>query len=247
MPKDLRASKLKTIIVRSNQKNDVVAALFVKSEAFPQIVLPSELKGLRVYYSDPRSPASVPTKLLYELGDAKLTDTLLGKPFTYDVDSFFQVNVPVFELALQRMREFNDVSELTDMYAGVGSIGLSLARKAVTLVELDPATATMARLNAQASGLHVSVVEASTEKALEYINSEVPINFDPPRAGLHDKVIERLLTEKPPQITYLSCNPATQARDFAKLQAAYKIKHFEVFNFFPKTPHIESLGILKKR
>lgn len=243
----VRAGDLKTVIVRCNQAGEAVVSLFVKTEDFITLNLVSPLKGLRVYYSNPKSPASVPTRLLYEQGDAQLSDTLLGKRFTYDSDSFFQVNLPVFEAALTRIKEQQPASSyLVDMYAGVGSIGLSVANMSVRLVELDPATAAMARLNAAASAVEAEVSETSSEKALDYITSEQPIIFDPPRAGLHDHVVARTLDVLPPHITYLSCNPATQARDLAKLQDAYDITYFEVFNFFPHTPHIETLAVLKR-
>lgn len=123
---NVRASSLKTIVVRSTQDNDVALSLFVKTSDFPDIKLVPGLKGVRVYYSNSKSPASVSTRLLCQLGDCSLKDTLLGKDFIYDVDSFFQVNVPVFELALQRIKEYCNVDDLVDMYAGVGSIGLSI-------------------------------------------------------------------------------------------------------------------------
>ncbi len=243
----VRAGDLKTIIVRSNQAGSTVAALFVKAKTFLKLKLPEGLRGLRVYYSNPKSPASVRSELIYELGDATLKDSLLDKLYIYDVDSFFQVNVPVFELALKRMKEFSSASELVDMYAGVGSIGLSLAKKSVDLVESDPATAAMAMINAEASGLKASVTQVASEKTLDYITADKPIIFDPPRAGLHGDITDRIIESKPPKIIYLSCNPATQARDIAKLQADYKITHFEAFNFFPRTPHIESLSILERK
>ncbi len=241
-----RAGDLKTIIVRVSQKGEVVAALYTKLDKFTKMSLPSGVKGLRVYHSNPKSPASVPTKLLYELGDATLQDELLGKAFTYDVDSFFQVNLPIYEKALGRIREHCQADPV-DMYAGTGSIGLSVSKAQATLVELDPATVAMARVNAEQSGIKSEVVEASTEKALEYIAADKPVIFDPPRAGLHAKVVERCLEVKPPQIIYLSCNPATQARDLALLQASYDIEFFEVYNFFPRTPHIETLAVLSRR
>lgn len=244
---DLRAGDLKTIIVRCSQAGEAAVSLFVKPREFAKLDLPKEVKGLRVYHSNPKSPASVPTQLLYELGDASLTDNLLGKQFTYDVDSFFQVNIPIFEAALSRMREHGATEDLVDMYSGVGSIGLSVASRQVELIELDPATATMARVNAEKSGLQAEVIEASTEKVLDYIVADKPVIFDPPRAGLHDKVVARTLEVKPQHIMYLSCNPATQARDLAKLQEAYDITYFEGFNFFPHTPHIETLAVLKLR
>jgi len=241
-----RAGDLKTIIVRCSQNGDVVAALYTKLDNFTKMSLPEGIKGLRVYHSNPRSPASVPTRLLYELGDAHLHDELLGKSFRYDVDSFFQVNLPIYTKALERIREHCQADPV-DMYAGTGSIGLSVAKEWTQLVELDPATVAMARENFAASGLQGEVVEASTEKALEYIVSDKPVIFDPPRAGLHAKVAERCLEVLPPQILYLSCNPATQARDLALLQEKYNIEFFEVYNFFPRTPHIESLAVLRHK
>lgn len=242
-----RAGDLKTIIVRCSQKGDVVASLFTKREDFHHIELPEGIKGLRVYYSNPKSPASVPTKLLYELGDATLTDELLGRQFTYDSDSFFQVNIPAFEAALSRIKEHGQADTLVDMYAGVGSIGLSVAASKVQLVEADAATAAMARTNAGSDSVDAEVIEAPTEKVLDYIPSDETVIFDPPRAGLHDKVVKRTLEAKPPKVIYLSCNPATQARDLALLQEAYEITYFEGFNFFPHTPHIETLAVLVRK
>lgn len=245
--KGVRAGDLKTIIVRCDQKNGAVASLFVKQKEFPKLTLPEGLRGLRLYLSNPKSPASIRTELLYELGDSRLQDELLGNPFSYDVDSFFQVNVPVFEQALGSMKQYCRADDMVDMYAGVGSIGLSVVGKSVDLVENDPATAAMAEVNAKASGLIVSVTQVASEKALDYITNNKPIIFDPPRAGLHAAVVDRILEIKPPMIVYLSCNPATQARDIALLKSAYDISDFEVFNFFPKTPHIESLAVLKRK
>jgi 23S rRNA (uracil1939-C5)-methyltransferase len=225
----------------------VVASLFVKREDFPELALPKGMQGLRVYFSNPKSPASVRTQLLQESGDPLLTDSILGQQFIYDADSFFQVNLPMYERALQSIKEKSSEPQLVDMYAGVGSIGLSVATKSVQLIELDPATASMACLNADASSLDAVVIETSAEKALEYISAERPVIFDPPRAGLHHKVTARVLEALPPKITYLSCNLATQARDLALLQDQYSITYFEAFNFFPRTPHIEALAILQRR
>ncbi len=260
---NVRAGDLKTVIVRCNQAGEAVAALFVKPSKFPRLKLPnavkspvskdspvsspvSALKGLRVYHSNPRSPASVPTTLLYELGDCGLRDKLLGQTFSYDVDSFFQVNLPVYTRALESIRAHCQ-GDPVDMYAGVGSIGLSVAEREAILVELDFRTAAMARANACDSPVFAEVVESSAEKALEYIDGSQPVIFDPPRAGLHANVVKRCLEVRPPQIIYLSCNPATHARDLALLQSAYKMTHFEIFNFFPRTPHIETLAVLRRK
>ncbi len=244
---DVRAGELKTLVVRSDLSGHTVASLCVKPKSFAKIKLPSELKGLRVYHSNPKSPASVRTALLYQVGDCNLIDTVQGVAFTYDVDSFFQVNVPVFEMAIKSMKEFvGDGQELVDMYSGVGSIGLSLAKNSVSLIESDIATSKMAKINAKNSNLNAKVILAPSEKCLDCIVDKNTVIFDPPRAGLHADILNRVLEVNPPKVIYLSCNPATQARDIAKLKGAYTIKHFELYNFFPRTPHIESLCILER-
>jgi 23S rRNA (uracil1939-C5)-methyltransferase len=244
---NVRAGDLKTVIARSDQSGRAALSLFVKPQEFPSLTMPKGIQSLRIYHSNPKSPASVPTKLLHEYGDVTMHDTLLGKTFAYDADSFFQVNLPVFEQALQRIKDHVQAADIVDMYAGTGSIGLSVATDRVTLVELDAASAAMARVNAAASELQAEVVETSSEKALDYISSDKPVIFDPPRAGLHDAVTSRVLEVLPPQVVYLSCNPATQARDVARLQEAYDITYFEGFNFFPHTPHIETLVVLTRK
>ncbi len=67
--------------------------------------------------------------------------------------------------------------------------------------------------------------------------------FDPPRAGLSKNIIEEVLIKKPKRIIYLSCDIATQARDFGKLKENYKIIYSKLYNFFPRTPHFESLCV----
>ena len=240
-----RAGDLKTLILRCSASGHVAAALFIKGHEAPALTLPAELQGLRVYHSNPKSPASVPTELLLELGNCELTDTLLGQQFTYDVDSFWQVNLPIFERALTDIKEHLAAPRVVDLYAGAGSIGLSVAGQAATLVELDTATAAMAAVNAAASPLETEVIQTSAEAALEHIVSDLPLTLDPPRAGLHPRVAQRILEVRPPRIAYLSCNPSTQARDLKLLSGAYKITHFQVYNFFPRTPHIETLAVLE--
>lgn len=239
----IRGSQLKTIIIRANKPGDTVAALFVKDENFPKLDFGGVCRGISVYYSNPKSPASVITRELYREGDTTLTDKILGTDITYDVKSFFQVNLPVFELALKRIDYFTGGYEnKIDFYSGVGAIGLPIGGTK-TLVESDEHNVEMAKRNVSWRG--IEVLRAPSEKALEYIRADSCIIVDPPRAGLHRDLTARLLEVRPRQIVYLSCNPSTQARDVASLQSAYKIRAFEGYNFFPRTPHIESLVILE--
>lgn len=238
-----RAGDLKSVILRCTQEGKTVGALFVKPTDFPDITLPGGLSGLKVFHSNPRSPASVATKLLRTIGDIKLSDMLLGTKIEYDVVGFFQVNLPVFELALKQIDYLTvGVNNKIDMYSGVGTIGIPIGGTA-TLVEQDSANVEMARINVGSQ--QIDVVQASSEKALEYIVAGSCLIVDPPRSGLHKEVVAKILEQKPKLICYLSCNPSTQARDCAVLLETYKIRTFVGYNFFPRTPHIETLVVLE--
>ena len=242
----VRGSQLKTLVLRVSTKGEVVAALFVKDATFPKIEeLDAACKGVAVYFSNPKSPASIITEKLYVHGDIVLTDAILGTDISYDVNSFFQVNVPVFEMALKQIDYYTGGSmHKVDMYSGVGTIGIPIGGTKV-LVESDVHNIAMAKKNV--AYRDIAVVHATSEAAPDYITSEACVIVDPPRAGLHAKLIDRLLEVTPPQVAYLSCNPSTQARDIARLQDSYEIQYFQGYNFFPRTPHIESLAILKRR
>jgi 23S rRNA (uracil1939-C5)-methyltransferase len=242
----IRGSQLKTVVVRVNKTGETVAAVFVKDESFPDVPgLQDVCNGLAVYYSTPKSPASVLTRELYVYGDIVLTDKILDTKIRYDVNSFFQVNIPIFEKALQKINDYTSGStDKVDMYSGVGTIGIA-TEGTRALIESDVRNVAMARQNV--GGQSIEVVHASSEKALEYIAAESCVIVDPPRAGLHTSLVDRFLEVKPQKIVYLSCNPSTQARDTSFLQQVYAIEAFEGYNFFPRTPHIESLVVLVKK
>jgi 23S rRNA (uracil1939-C5)-methyltransferase len=81
---------------------------------------------------------------------------------------------------------------------------------------------------------------------LEYISADKTIIVDPPRAGRHQDIVKRLLEVTPPTIMYLSCDLATQARDVKMLSEKYDIVFHRLYNFFPRTPHIEGLIVLSR-
>jgi 23S rRNA (uracil1939-C5)-methyltransferase len=240
----IRGSQLKTVVIRANQRGQAVVALFVKDESFPELPeLESICRGVAVYFSNPKSPASVLTRELYVYGEIVLTDTIRGHEISYDVNSFFQVNVEVFEMTLDAIAREVSTAPAVDMYAGVGTIGIPIG--AQKLVEIDQYNIDMAKHNV--GSRNIEGVHASAESALEHIDHDMTLIVDPPRAGLHQKVTDRILEILPPKVIYLSCNPITQARDLALLQPAYEIKSIQGYNFFPKTPHIESLAVLIRK
>ncbi|GAC1392635.1 MAG: 23S rRNA (uracil(1939)-C(5))-methyltransferase RlmD [Candidatus Saccharimonadales bacterium] len=247
LPKNIRAADLKTIIIRSNQHGDAIGGLYTKDKNFPQISVPKGLQGLEIIYSNPRSPASVKTETLYTLGNNVLHENILGKEFVYSVDSFFQVNVPVYEKALECIKKFVGTDKITDMYSGIGTIGLSVGQSSVELIETENVSVSLAKINAEAINGQAKVIHSASENATDYIKKDRTLIVDPPRAGLHDKVIQRIAEIMPKKIVYLSCNPLTQVRDFLSIQDKYTLKELHVYNFFPKTPHIESLILLERK
>ncbi len=238
---------LKTLLVRSAADGRVAWQLYVKDEDFNVEALFSHLpqnENGEVIYSNPKSPASVITKRL-TAPVQPLEDTLLGIPFSYATEGFFQINLPVYEQTLLDMKAWVPVDTKTvDMYSGVGTIGLTIGGPDTTLVEINEYAVGEMKRNIKALGLSAMAVLAASEDALDYITSDKTIIVDPPRAGLHEAVVERLLEVSPERIIYLSCNPATQARDVARLSARYGIRAHRGYNFFPRTPHIEHLVIL---
>ena len=312
--KRVAARQLKTLLVRCDQSGSCVWQLYIKDRlseiitAYEAAKLPAQ--GGEVIYSDPRSPASRITERLAHFGNTTLIDAILGIPFRYACEGFFQVNIPVYEQALRDMQQWTgrdysdqqrvisqkksgqhreskqhglsnsfsegfafpakarqerqldqlaarrpeekDVCETgepaLDLYAGVGTIGLTIGGGNVTLVEINAdAVREMQRNITELDRTDARAVLAPSEQALDYITGKEIVIVDPPRAGLHPDVIATLLQKLPPRIIYLSCNPVTQARDVALLQQHYRIAWHRGYNFFPRTPHIEHLIILDKK
>ncbi len=173
-----------------------------------------------------------------------LTDVILGQTYSYSPNGFFQINLPVYELALAEIKKHITSDNVLDLYAGVGTIGLSVAHdKQLTLIEVDQSA--FNELINNACGLkNVFSVLSKSEETLSHIRENQTVILDPPRAGCDIKLIQKLLDIKPIKIIYLSCNPATQARDVKLLLEQYQIETIKTFNFFPRTPHIENLIVL---
>ena len=175
-----------------------------------------------------------------------LTDTILNQQYSYSPNGFFQINLPVYEIALTEIKNHIKTDEVLDLYAGVGTIGLSVAADhSLTLVECDKFAFAELRENCASKEQSPKAVFAKSEEALDYIKYNQTIILDPPRSGCDDKLIEKLLESEPATIIYLSCNPSTQARDIKKLLEKYHIKTIKIYNFFPRTPHIENLVVLE--
>lgn len=251
--KKLTTRTLKSIIVRSTDDERTISGLFIKDELdfddYPTRL--SIMDGFQLYYSTHKSPASVPTKLLYESGTPYLADTVAGTPLRYGLNSFFQVNLPIFEKALADIAShIPDGSNVLDFYSGVGSISLPLHNHYTSATLVDNNEEAIGYAKDNIARLQLKNVEAlclPAEKTTDLITADKLLIVDPPRSGLHEKVTKRILTEQPEKVIYLSCNVATQARDIERLATSYQPTFIRVYNFFPRTPHTEVLCVLEKK
>ncbi|MCG3177265.1 MAG: 23S rRNA (uracil-C(5))-methyltransferase RlmCD [Candidatus Omnitrophica bacterium] len=243
----------KTLLLRHDGSGNTIASLYVTdgewSLGHPEGV--TGLAGFQVHHSDRRTPASVSHAELYRWGTDTLETPVLGRRLSYGVGSFFQINVPLFERALERMAPYVETGRpLVDLYGGVGAIGVSLGQRAASVTVVDSAAEAIehAQRNLERHLPGRSRAElGSAEKLLDHVTGEATLIVDPPRTGLHPEVVSRILSALPPRVIYLSCNVLTQARDYAALSSAYAVRELVLLDFFPNTPHIESLLILERR
>jgi 23S rRNA (uracil1939-C5)-methyltransferase len=181
-----------------------------------------------------------------------------GEAYCYNAEAFFQVNQQLLPSLVEFSIGDARGDTAVDLYCGVGLFTLPLARRfaRVVGVESNPAATRFARRNLQAAGLtNASVQTASlSDWMLQADGRDKNVDFvllDPPRAGVESVVIRGILDLEPKRITYVSCDPATLARDLKKLMAnGYAIESLKAFDMFPQTHHVETvvhLGALRSR
>ena len=246
-----RIKDLKTLIIRKSQRYEDIHFVLLTSDKSQVFEFANEnLSGFSFIFSKKESPASTFDEIIYEWGREYLREKILNLEIRYHYTSFFQNNIELFEKVLEIMKEnSNEFNKVVDLYAGVGIIGLSLKNysKEIWSVEIDRIAMKYAKINAELNDVkNLKTLALASERIPRDIleNTDLLI-LDPPRTGLHKKLINLILETKPKNIFYLSCNPITQARYFSFLKQVYRIKKFYGFDFYPNTPHLESLIILE--
>jgi len=188
-------------------------------------------------------------KVLY--GPGFIKDKILDLTFEISASSFFQVNPVQVEILYKtalNLVKFEEKPVVLDAYAGVGTIGLIAARNAskVISVEINKDASRNAVENAKRNG--VNNIEFHCDDAGHFINNfdgklDIVI-MDPPRKGSDEKFLSTLLNKKPKQITYVSCDPETLARDLKYLSSLYKVDYVQPVDMFPMTAHVETICAL---
>ncbi len=191
-------------------------------------------------------------------GRTYIEESLADLEFRIGPKSFFQTNPEqaerLYELALDFAGIDSD-STVYDLYCGLGSITLFAARKAGKVIGIEsvPEAVEDARLNASINEIdNVVFFDGEVENTLneaffeENGRPEVVI-VDPPRAGLHKKVVMALIESGVDRLVYVSCNPATQARDIGLLKESYELMKIRTVDMFPHTSHIETVALLERK
>lgn len=192
------------------------------------------------------------------LGDGYLCDKLAGIDLRLSLPSFFQINHSAAELLYAKIREYAAPSPgdtIIDLYCGVGSIGLSLAKDVGNMigVEIVPAAVSDAKHNAKTNGIENAEFVCSDAKdaALRFKEACILpdcVIVDPPRKGCDAATLQAIADMNPSRIVMVSCNPATLARDLARLaDLGYSTPKATPVDMFPRTNHVECVAWLKRK
>ena len=217
----------------------------------PKDLIPSDLRHLQAVTAD--NGVSVSPQFA-EFRTSELQLKVGDENYTFNAEAFFQINQellgPLLDFALKDARGETAV----DLYCGVGLFTVPLARsfKQVFGVESNPVATRFARRNASRAGLdHARIITATVS---DWITNATLgdgrcdfVLLDPPRAGAESAVIKGILKLEPSQISYVSCDPATLARDLKKLiTGGYEMNSIAAFDLFPQTHHVETVVRLSR-
>jgi 23S rRNA (uracil1939-C5)-methyltransferase len=189
-------------------------------------------------------------------GPGFILERLGGLEFAISAGSFFQTNTAAAEVLVGLVREeagLTGEEVVWDLYCGTGTLALSLARSSREVVgfEIAPSSIADARRNAERNGIaNARFVEGDVLAGLDGALHARPdvVLLDPPRSGLHPKLVPRLAALSPRRIVYVSCNPKAAAVDVARLGAAgYEARRVRPLDLFPHTPHVECVIGLERR
>lgn len=256
---------LRNIIVRTASTGDVMVILVVKNfndsvkellnfikSQFPQIT--------SLFYVVNQKVNDTINDLSVELfhGKDHILEEMEGIKFKVGPKSFYQTNSEQAYELYKVARNFADIKpdeHVYDLYTGTGTIANFVAAKAkhVVGVEYVPEAIDDAKVNSEINNIKNTsffagdIKDLLTEAFMQEQGYPDVVILDPPRAGVHPDVLDSILHANPKRIVYVSCNPASQARDIAILDKSYKVTRVQPVDMFPHTHHVENVVLMEKR
>jgi 23S rRNA (uracil1939-C5)-methyltransferase len=188
-------------------------------------------------------------------GRSWLLERFAGQELRIAADTFFQVNTAQAERVVPLLTAFFSEtagSQVLEAYSGIGTFSLPLAAAGLDVLglELHPGSVQQARANAERNELPNARFEQADVAAslAEHLTWAASLLVDPPRKGLTPEVMEAILQAPPNRLAYISCNPATLARDLGRLtsEAGYRLRPVQPVDFFPQTSHVECVALLER-
>lgn len=187
-------------------------------------------------------------------GSPYIKDKLGDFEFEISANSFFQTNTPGAEILYEKVKEFAGLSgneTVLDLYSGTGTIPVFLSANAglITGLEIVESAVMDAKKNCRTNGIsNCTFILGDIRESLSKISKKPDVMIiDPPRAGMHKDIVRQVADMAPRRIVYVSCNPATLARDLCLLKEFYEVTEVQPVDMFPHTWHIESVARLEKR
>jgi len=231
------------------EKREALLNLFLKK--FPQITT------LLYTINEKRNDSMQDLVPQVYFGNGYITESLENFDFKISPKSFFQTNSKQAESLYQVTRSFAELTGkevVYDLYCGTGSIGIFCSQEAKKIIGVEVVADAIedAKENARINNLTQTaffagdVIDICDDAFFDTHGKPDVIITDPPRAGMHDKLVKKLLEIQAPLIVYVSCNPATQARDLSLLGEKYTVTKIQPVDMFPHTLHIENVVQLKR-
>lgn len=224
----------------------------VLMERFP------EIKSLNYIWNGRLNDAINDQEVLNARGEDAIYEEMEGLRFKIGPKSFYQTNPLQAYRLYSTVREFADFKggeHVYDLYTGTGTIALFVARSVASVIGIEyvPEAIEDAKVNASINGIGNCTFYAGDMKDIltpEFVAAQGArpdvVILDPPRAGVHPDVIDVLLGTGARKIVYVSCNPATQARDLSMLASGYRLVKIRPVDMFPHTSHVENVALLEK-
>jgi 23S rRNA (uracil1939-C5)-methyltransferase len=245
-----REGVLRNLVVREGRRSGQIQTRLVTAAAR----LPKPPVDLHTAIEGDSGGTEGPTGAL---GEERLREELCGLRLEMSHGAFFQTNTEMAERLYAVAAEYAGLSgaeRVFDLYCGIGTIGLTMAGRAgeVWGLEIVPEAIADAERNAERNGIeNARFMTGSTRTGvrplLERAGKPDVVVLDPPRAGLSQKIVRRVIECEAKRIVYVSCNPTTLAPNAAQLvEAGYTLRRVKPVDMFPQTPHIECVALLEK-